>query len=338
MGFPSRFSFSVGLGDLLHRIRRRGLGGWLQAAWDVFFGPWDGPPVDVPVVEDERPTQATRPDWIAVIVGINRYMGDGRNNLSGCRTDAERLAARYRKAGWTVVLLLDYEATKSAVVTALRKAIAATKYGGRLTFSFSGHGSLTPDPADPDGEAEALCCTDCLEGGSLTFVERCLSVVELARLVYGHPDFLAFLDACHTGILEADAGYLNTVRGLFAKPRPIQIPRFLPPPLELVRNGARQLFAARGERQLVSVAGFDRTILAGCLPSGTCSDTVIGGVPCGAWTAHFLAAFDRDPRADVATLTEAAVKSLHRDAYEQTPVATGSAIRLARRAPWAEVA
>jgi len=97
----------------------------------------------------------------AVVVGINSY-GDPKLRLHYARSDAERLAAALRAnaghyyARSEAKALLDQRATKDAILSTLRQAVAAASADDTLVFSFAGHGVQDRDgryyltPADFD--------------------------------------------------------------------------------------------------------------------------------------------------------------------------------------------
>lgn len=371
MPLPSRWSFSVGLGSLWRRIRRsRGLS-WidaLRAKWSAqeaaIRARWQAEADRIAAVEAESRKPKPRPPekrtdrprrWFALVVGINAYR---RAPLRGCITDANRYEARirrgarrdaetaadtYRQLGWEVETLLDSAATKVTVMARLMWAFAWAETGDRIVLIFSGHGTLLPDPDDPTGSIESLCMYDCLADNSTdTFVRGCLTLIEIMRLINRAPlgvEFTGIIDACHSGPKREQIPYFNAAR-LLGRPKPIQIPRYLAPPPELARPASRVRHFATMPRtkEIVSADGFEPIFLSGCRAEQTSADTVIDGIPCGAFSAHLLAAEARYPSAGQDALVEEAVSTLKRDEYDQVPVGAGSPGRLARRLPWAESA
>jgi len=94
-----------------------------------------------PVAGSERDTFA-RQGRVAVLAGIGDY--PRTSSLSALRypaADAETLTAALEAQGYNVVALKDSEATKSAVLRAIRNAGEVLDQGqGTLVFFFSGHG------------------------------------------------------------------------------------------------------------------------------------------------------------------------------------------------------
>lgn len=79
---------------------------------------------------------------------------DGRNGCSGCGLDAEHIADLLRPAGYEITWIKDAEATKAAVLKALRAAAAATQPGDNFFFFYAGHGGQMPD-RNGDEETES---------------------------------------------------------------------------------------------------------------------------------------------------------------------------------------
>ena len=99
---------------------------------------------------------------VAVLVGVDRYQDRaiGRD-LSGCRNDAVEMAEILRrKYRFAPATLIDHEATKKAVMDALRRAAEKAGPGDQVLFFFSGYGSV-----DGNGKP-ALCPYDALAAGA----------------------------------------------------------------------------------------------------------------------------------------------------------------------------
>ncbi len=80
----------------------------------------------------------------ALCVGINDYPGTG-NDLQGCVNDSHLWAQLLSEAGHDVLRLTDGEATKQAILQALTTIVKNARYGDRVVFTYSGHGSWVPD-------------------------------------------------------------------------------------------------------------------------------------------------------------------------------------------------
>jgi hypothetical protein len=133
----------------------------------------------------------------AVLVGINTY-SNPKMQLKFAKSDAERLGAALRaNAGHyyshsETMLLLDGEASKDAILSALRQTVAAATADDTLVFSFAGHGAQLADgryfvtPADYDVARPA---------------ETGLAWADIAALLHGAKSrVIVILDSCHAGL------------------------------------------------------------------------------------------------------------------------------------------
>jgi hypothetical protein len=132
---------------------------------------------------------------LAVVVGVNRYpkMPSG-HQLRGAVNDADLVGAALEKRGFRVTKLLDEEATRPAVVAALRAASAASGASDRFVFYFAGFGTL----GNPDaGLAPSLL----LSGSGLDDTLGDLTASDLARAVRAIPAAAptVILDCCFAG-------------------------------------------------------------------------------------------------------------------------------------------
>ena len=109
----------------------------------------------------------------AICVGINKFAKYPQFTLNGCVNDAKDMAALCKsllgfKAA-EVKLLTDAQATKAAIMTALKKAVADAKAGklSYILFSWSSHGTQVADTSgdEPDGMDEAFVPHDIAQKG-----------------------------------------------------------------------------------------------------------------------------------------------------------------------------
>jgi hypothetical protein len=137
----------------------------------------------------------------AVLVGINTY-SNPKMQLKFAKSDAERLGAALRaNAGHyyshsETLMLLDGEASKDSILSALRQTVAAATAEDTLVFSFAGHGGQLADgryfvtPADYDGARPA---------------ETGLAWADVAALLSSAKSrVIIILDACHAGLSGAE--------------------------------------------------------------------------------------------------------------------------------------
>lgn len=78
----------------------------------------------------------------------------------GATVDARRMHDRI--GAGKKVLILNNDARKATVLSALRDGVAGTDEDGLFVFFFSGHGGQRPskDPSETDGRDETLCAYD----------------------------------------------------------------------------------------------------------------------------------------------------------------------------------
>jgi len=76
----------------------------------------------------------------ALVIGISDYAGTA-NDLTYCDDDAVDWAARLQKEGYTVEILLDLKATKSAIETAVNTLASQAGADNDIALCYSGHGS-----------------------------------------------------------------------------------------------------------------------------------------------------------------------------------------------------
>jgi hypothetical protein len=172
------------------------------------------------------PLQAER---YALLAGISNYQASGIN-LEGPQFDVKALAGllveRHGYRAANVTILLDQQATRENIVSALRAAVNRLRAGDDLLFYFSGHGAsafdrnmqqLSPE-IGPDSGALAPYNLDLTSltaaVGTLIIGRRDLRPI-LSRVPAG-AQALVVLDACYSENSVKAAGVLATapVRGV----------------------------------------------------------------------------------------------------------------------------
>ncbi len=130
----------------------------------------------------------------ALCVGINAYP---RSPLQGCVNDARDWAAELAHRGYSTALVLDQGASKDGLVAALTALVDGAKWGDRLVFTYSGHGTYVPDRDgdEADQRDEALVCADM----------RVLTDDEMYLILGGLPRgarLTIISDSCYSGTLQ----------------------------------------------------------------------------------------------------------------------------------------
>ena len=128
----------------------------------------------------------------ALIVGIGEYLRDEKP-LQGVKHDivsARKMAEQMQVKGENITVLKDSEATKSAIISALRSLRDKTQYGDRVFIYFSGHGTQIQ---------EAQSCEQAL----VTYDKQAISKRELAQIsnqISKKADkLIVMLDSCFAG-------------------------------------------------------------------------------------------------------------------------------------------
>ena len=157
----------------------------------------------------------TRPVAQSLHLGLNAvspaHYGGWSGDLSACEADAEDMQAIATAKGMKSTVLLTKQATRVAVLAALRKAAKALGRGDLFLLTYSGHGGQVPDVNgdEPDRQDETWCLWD----GQLIDDELYL---ELSRFAAG-VRILVLSDSCHSGTVARD---VVTVPAAVAAPAP----------------------------------------------------------------------------------------------------------------------
>ena len=103
----------------------------------------------------------------ALCIGINDYPGT-QSDLKGCVNDANDWAAVLQGKGFSTKLLLDAQATKAAMVSAITGLVGSAQSGDTVAITFSGHGTYAPDKNndESDGLDEQRPVEWCNSGGA----------------------------------------------------------------------------------------------------------------------------------------------------------------------------
>ncbi|HET9211738.1 MAG TPA: caspase family protein [Thermoanaerobaculia bacterium] len=134
----------------------------------------------------------------ALCVGIDRYP---TAPLGGCVADARLWSQTLAGLGFeSPAMLLDEQATRSAILDSLGRLIGEGRPGDVLVFQFAGHGTQVADLDEDekeDAQDEAFCPIDFATGAFL--------IDDDIAQVFSHiPDGLnvtCFIDCCHSGTI-----------------------------------------------------------------------------------------------------------------------------------------
>jgi len=250
----------------------------------------------------------------ALCIGINDYPGT-QNDLRGCVNDANDWAAELGRRGFAVTKILDAQATKARMSTAIGDLIGTARGGDTLVVTYSGHGTWVPDSSgdEPDGRDEGLCPYDIGSNGPLLDDQ----IGTLLRSAVAGVRILLISDSCHSGSVirgredDLDAGETRA--------------RFMPlsdwmPKGELPPVGAATPRVVNGIRR----TGGD-LLLSGCKDTEYSFDTSFQGRASGAFTYYALKTLRERTPANYNAWFNAIREYLPSNRLTQTPQIMGSA-------------
>jgi hypothetical protein len=255
-------------------------------------------------------TKGAPPGDRALIIGINAYPGAA---LAGCLNDAADMRALASDSGFApegVRVLVDSDATTSAIKAGLAW-LAAVPEGGKCLLSYSGHGAQVPNPDEPDGLSEVICPVD-FDWSPDRMITDKQFVQAFARMAPG-VKFNWVNDSCHSGDLDRELH-----KG------PAKAPKCITPPQRIIteicdiRSRAHRLAKLREIGSTVDV-GF----VAACRSDQTAADTRVDGRPCGALTHFFLRALKERDGAPLTDVVGRARLAMAASGYDQVPQAEG---------------
>jgi metacaspase-1 len=222
----------------------------------------------------------------AVCVGINDYPIEGMD-LHGCVNDAnqwaELLRARYEFSGGDIELLLDGQATKAAIIAALKRLLAGARDGDVLAFTNSSHGTYVADTDhDEPGYDEAICPWDVTDN---LIVDDDLRKLFTDLRVDAH--LVVISDSCFSGTLTR-AAVAENIPGM-ATPDARRI-RFLSPALLGRAVITNPIARVPKERVAFPESGMNHILMSGASDHEYSYDAAIDGAFHGAMTYHAIKA------------------------------------------------
>lgn len=141
---------------------------------------------------DQSTTRSNNVSYLCVGMEYSSRFGE----CPGCERDATRLSSLMKeKYGYKGEVLISEEATKSAVVSKMKKYVAATGEDGLFLFFYSGHGGQEylgyDEPEGADDKDEYLCLYDyaMLDDEIWAIISQCRGRVFL------------YFDACHSATM-----------------------------------------------------------------------------------------------------------------------------------------
>lgn len=252
---------------------------------------------------------------IAVCVGINDYPGSARD-LQGCVNDATDWQKVLESRSFFVTKLVDSAATKQEIIRALSSAIAVSKAGDSIVFTFSGHGSWQPDTDgdESDGMDEGWCPYDINSNGLLTDDEM-YSIFGKVKLGV---KLVMLSDSCHSGTVSRDVPSEDHN----ASSRRV---RFMPPSHFLKKSPEEIESSIKLPRGPITPKPDRALLLSGCQDDEESIDSEFGGRPNGTFTYYAIQALKRLSKSATYTDWYQSIRRVLPNAfYPQTPNLFGS--------------
>jgi uncharacterized caspase-like protein len=219
----------------------------------------------------------------ALCVGINDYPYED-NDLNGCVNDAKAWAAlltdHFDFPDSEVRLLLDDQATKASIMTALTELVTGAEAGDVLVFTNSSHGTYVADTSgDEEMYDEAMCPYDC--GETLIMDDE---LRELFDTLADNVSLTVISDSCFSGTVT------RAVPGL--KTPDDRRKRFLNPGI-IGKGTLKNVWKAvqKGKTKYPESKMKD-ILLSGCSDKQYSYDAEIDGVYHGAMTYYALKAIE----------------------------------------------
>ena len=250
----------------------------------------------------------------ALCVGINDYpLPDA--DLQGCVNDANAwadiLTSQFDFAKSDTRIITDSEATKAAILGALKDLLHGAKKGDVLVFTNSSHGSYIVDKDHDEERYDQTVCPYDITASMIIDDE----LRELFSAVPKGVQLAAIMDNCHSG---------NGTR-LIPDDMPTRRVRFLDPAKRgapVLTNPDKAKPASAGK---YPESGMHEVLLSGCTEMESSFDDNIGGQFHGAMTYYALKTIrDADYRLTWTELHEGLSDALTETEYQQHPQLEGN--------------
>ncbi|HEV7506951.1 MAG TPA: caspase family protein [Thermoanaerobaculia bacterium] len=253
-----------------------------------------------------EPNSDTHGRW-ALLVGIDRYPKlDSRRQLGGCSNDVHILKdALLRRFGFPedqIQVLLNEQATRTAMLGALKSLVEKVGKDEIVVFHFSGHGSKRrdgPEKDEPDGFDETLVPYDSgrIDEPNLDITDD--EIYDWIQKLTAKTRYLTLIfDCCHSGT----ASRSGRMRKGPDDERPFEM--LGAPPVELRNGGDGPRKGPSGWLPL----GERYTLFAACGSSESANEILVGKkrpkTPHGALTYYLVQELMSPGVEDKATATE----------------------------------
>ncbi len=197
----------------------------------------------------------------ALCIGIDDYPSA---QLAGCVNDALQWQSTFSVLGFDTKLLTNAQATRVAMLQALRQMVIESRPGDCLVFQYAGHGTHVDDVDgdENDGQDEALVPFD-YESGSFLIDD------DIGEIINELPDgvnLTCFMDCCHSGTNTRVFGFgrPNSVAG--EKVRYLRVP----PDLMAKHIALRKIIPAKAAKR--TYLSTPEVLFAACSPQQTAKE------------------------------------------------------------------
>jgi len=267
---------------------------------------WSSKTNTTTTITDQTTTRSSRKQ--ALCVGINNYPGYG--DLKGCINDAKGWKKILKHTfHFAVIILLDSKVTFNNVTKELKKMVKESIKGDHLVFTYSGHGTTTPDRNgdEADGKDEALC----LYNGLLVddVIRKILN--ELPKGV----KFTFISDSCHSG--SVTRSFMSAVNS--ENP---SIPKYMPPEDEVGVVALEMLPVKKAV--FVPQENMQEILLSGCKSNEYSYDAYFDGKNIGAFSHYSLLILKDNPKITYKDFHKKLREKLPSDRNPQSPQLEGS--------------
>jgi metacaspase-1 len=229
---------------------------------------------------------------LSLHVGLNEidrvhYGTDGA--LNACISDAEAMRDLAKAGGFQVMsVLTNSQGTRAAVKAGIEEAAKKLKSGDIFLYTYSGHGSQTPDlNKDETEQGDNLDETWCLYDGMLVDDEA----YELWKNFAAGVRVLVLLDCCHSGTAIKAAPDLFGPAALANRPKPRVLT--LSQAVKTFKNNETFYKTVQSEAAAVSAANANKQIKCSVRLISGCQDNQLSmdGFMNGAFTEQLLKAW-----------------------------------------------
>jgi pimeloyl-ACP methyl ester carboxylesterase len=234
----------------------------------------------------------------AMLVGIDQYQAPVPQ-LRGCVNDIKAIQAflenRTQGSKLKTHVLLDAQATRSAVLEGFRTFLTQAGTDDVALFYYSGHGAQENAPQifwglEPDRRDETLVLYDSRSKDQFDLADKELSVL-IAQVAKKKPHIVVVLDCCHSGSgtrAALEAGQRER-RGPL-DPRERAAGTFIPELASFIADLERSITPATPSPSSLTPPQGKHILLSACQSSETAKEANVGGQERGAFSAALIEA------------------------------------------------